>query len=341
MEITGTVTKIGRVKDYGHDTNFGKDWVRVTKFFMEINSPEQGVINAMVECDAEETEYGFRIPKDSARQKPFIGDTVKISTHRVRENGARWASVTNNQVYEIIQQNEKARQERDDWVQKQKEQRETEFQRQNAQKAQERLQNELEALGVLETEMNDERLPEAVLERMNKTFNWNVIFGLLEHTVWFPGIQEGEGGKICYHNPPCGCGYPGTGLRRPGAPLYNKPATVRTSILTKAMESGIIEKHGNGYRATKLGVKTLAKIDTCQECGEMRRPVSTYSHYSMNYGNGHGWSSTKHLGALWYCTCEIKKALEANRGCNAGTTFKEYKNTQKNIEQINKIIKEE
>jgi hypothetical protein len=119
-KLVGTVTKVGKVKDYGHTVNWGRSWHSIYKFFMEVETQDEGTVLAMVQCDAEDTRWGFKIPKEAERQKPFVGDKVGFTTHRIRENGAKWASVTFNQKYVILEENKKAREERDAWVAEQK-----------------------------------------------------------------------------------------------------------------------------------------------------------------------------------------------------------------------------
>jgi len=116
VEIIGTATKIDQIKDYGHETNWGRDFVSNFKFFMEIQSEEHGIVNAMVECKVKGTNYGYRIPEDEPRQRPFVGDVVKFTTHRLQTNGAAWASVTLKQSFEIVKENSKAREELQNFI---------------------------------------------------------------------------------------------------------------------------------------------------------------------------------------------------------------------------------
>jgi len=120
-ELIGKVTRIGKVKDYGQAVNWGRSWASNHKFFMKVET-NKGEILAMVQCRADDTRWGFKIPKDADRQKPFVGDVVKFTTHNLRESkdGAKWASVTWNQSFEIVEVNQKAREERDAWVAEQK-----------------------------------------------------------------------------------------------------------------------------------------------------------------------------------------------------------------------------
>ena len=337
-EIIGKVTIVGKVKDYGEEANWGRDWIHNFKFFMEIDSEEHGTICAMVECKADSTQWGFRIPNDAERQKPFVGDKVKITTHRLRENGngSKWASVTQNQSYEIIKKDKKARKERDTWIAQQKKERDEAWEQKKEESKQSILDAKLEELGHLETQKYDERLPEAVRDVMNKTFDFDTILKLLRDTVWWVN-PEGEGGKQAVYNLSGALieeGYPGTGLRKPGSVLHGHPATIRKSILTKAINSGLIIETEEGYKATELGIKTLVGIDTCPECDELRMPISTYSHYANPASR---YSRTSHLGATYHCKHEIKEICKYQRGCNVGNSFKSYKNTDKRLTEINQI----
>jgi hypothetical protein len=329
-EVVGKVTKVGRVKDYGHETNWGRNWETIPKFFLEIVDKEGTEYKAMVACKAEQSEWGLRIPQDAERQKPFVGDTVKVTTHRI-QNG--WVSVTWNQTYEIIKENKKARKERDEWVAKKKQEREDEFKAKKEEIKQNRLDLTLEQLGHLETQKYDERLPEAVRDQISSTFDFDTILKLLRDTAWYT-VAEGQGGKQAIYDLNTGHmledGYPGTGLRRPGACLHGHPESVRKSILKKAMDSGLIIKEGKGYKATKLGKRTLRKIDTCPECGELRHPVDVtnvivYQRSSKRYP----------LGKRYMCSCEIK-AQSGMKGSNTGLIIREYKF----IEQKRKWIME-
>ena len=336
MEIIGTVLKIGKVKDYGCEVDFGRNWQPNYKFFIQVDSKEFGIINAMVECKAERTDWGFKITEDAERQKPLQGDTVKFTTHQLKVNGATWASVTWKQEYTIIKKSKKARKERDAWIAEQKKEREEAWKQEKEESKQNILDLKLEGLGHLETQKYDERLPEAVREVMNKTFDFNTILGILRDTVWWVN-PEGEGGKQAVYNLSGVLmeeGYPGTGLRKPGSALHGHPATIRKSILTKAINSGLIIETEEGYKATELGIKTLVGIDTCPECNELRMPISTHSHYANPASR---YSRTSHLGATYHCKHEIKEICKYQRGCNVGNSFKSYKNTDKRLTEINQI----
>jgi len=335
-EITGTVIKTGKVKDYGCDVDFGRKWQPIYKFFIQVDSKEFGIINAMVECEAEPTDWGFKIAEDAERQKPLQGDTVKFTTHRLKVNGATWASVTWNQEYAIVKKSKKARKERDAWIAEQKKEREEAWKQKKEDAKQSIIDSELELLGHLETQKYDERIPEAVREVINKTFDFDTILKLLRATVWWV-TPEGEGGMRATYDLGGGIlddGYPGTGLRRPGGVLHGLPATIRKSILNKAINSGLIIETEKGYRATELGIKTLVGIDTCPECGELRKPVSTYSHHS---NPATGYSQTTHHGATYLCKHEIDEIYKHQQGCNTGTSFKSYKDIEKKLAKINKI----
>ena len=255
MELTGKVLKIGKIKDYGQDINFGKDWQQNCKFFMQVDT-DKGIINAMVQVKAERNDYGYKIPDDEERQKPLVGDKVKFTTHRLNSSGdgSSWASVTWNQTFEITKKSVKARKERDAWIEERKLKKRQEWQNKIDKQKQQQLDAKLELLGHLETQKYDERLPEAVREVINKTFDFDMILKLLRDTVWWVS-PEGEGGKQAVYNL-AGVlveeGYPGTGLRKPGSALHGHPATVRKSILTKAIDSGLIIKTDKGYKVTAV-----------------------------------------------------------------------------------------
>jgi len=65
-------------------------------------------------------KYGYRIPEDEPRQRPFVGDIVKFTTHRLQKNSATWASVTFKQSFEIVKENPKAREELQNFVEQKK-----------------------------------------------------------------------------------------------------------------------------------------------------------------------------------------------------------------------------
>lgn len=328
VEITGKVLKIGKIKDYGHDTNWGRTWVPLYKFFTEIESKDHGIINAMVECNAQETNYGYQIPKDETRQRPFIGDIVKITTHRLRKNGATWASVTFNQTFEIIAKNQEARKEREAFIAQKKQEREQAYQKKVEERKKQAEERKQARLDELEVQKNDERLPEAVRKEITKTFDINKIISILQDTTWFT-MEEGEGGKRCLHYPPDGCGCPGTGMRRPGGALYNTPATARKSILSKALKSGLIIETEKGYKATDLGIKLLVKLDTCPVCNALRRPWRATGHYSTPWFSRHD-----DLGIRYHCTHEIQETLKQQHGSNCGTTYRGLKSTEKRLQEM-------
>ena len=335
VTLTGKVLKVSKVKDYGSPSNFGKTWDYDFKFYMQIESKEHGIVNAMVQVKAEQTKYGYNILEEEHRQKPLIGDTVKITTHRLKENGNndKWASVTWKQSFDIIKESKKARKDRDKWIEQKKQEREDERLKIKAENQQKNLEAKLERLGHLETQKHDERLPESVKEVINKTFNFDTILGILRDTVWFV-TPEGEGGETCPHYPPCGCGHPGTGLRRPGGALYGHPVSVRTSILKKAMESGLIIETEDGYKATELGVKTLYAIDQCPDCGELRMPFNVTVIYTNPASR---YTQRTDVGIRYYCRHEIQQTRGASRGSNIGTIFQELKSSEKKLERLIKI----
>ena len=350
-EIVGKVVKLGKLKDYGHDTNFGREWVPIYKFFIQVASTEHGLINAMVEVPkVEDGRFGPAVPKDSLRQRPLIGDTVKFTTHRLqKKNDATWASVTDNQTYEITIHDPAAQKEREAFIKQKQDEREAKFQGDKCIAEQNRLDADLERLSMRETEMNDDRLPESVRDQMNTTFTWDTILSILRETYWFGPRREGDGGKQATYDIISGAmleeGYPGNGMRRPGGPLHDKSANIRKSILDKAIKSGLIRLVQEitlpadcTYETTELGLKTLALIDRCPDCGEIRRPVKHTSHYSMNYGNGHGYTNHYDHGATWYCTCELNDIYKHQVGSNCGSTFKELKVTKERLTKINAVI---
>ena len=334
-ELIGIVVKTGKVKDYGYETNFGKNWQPDCKFYMQVDT-NKFIVNAMVQVKAERNGFGYKIPEKEERQKPLVGDEVKFTTHRLNhsEDGSNWASVTWNQSFKITKKSKKARKERDAWVAQKKKERDEAWKQKKEESKQNILYTKLEELGHLETQKYDERFPEVVRDVINKTFDFDTILGLLRATVWWV-TPEGEGGMQATYDLGGGIfedGYPGTGLRKPGSVLHGHPATVRKSILNKAISSGLIIETEKGYKATELGIKTLVKIDTCPECDELRKPVSTYSHYSLQR-----YSRTTHHGATYHCKHEIDETYKHQQGCNAGTTFKNYKDTEKKLAKINKI----
>jgi hypothetical protein len=104
-EITGRVLIVGKIKDYGSPSNWGRDWIENYKFFLKVLSTEHGEVLVMVKCEADMNTYGgYRIPPDSSRQKPAIGDTVRFTTHTLKpakDDDKVWASVTWKQDFEI------------------------------------------------------------------------------------------------------------------------------------------------------------------------------------------------------------------------------------------------
>ncbi len=332
VEITGTVTKIGKIKDYGHETNWGRSFVSIYKFFMEIQSEEHGTINAMVECKAEQTNFGYRIPKDEPRQRPFLGDIVKISSQRLRKNGATWASVTFNQTIEVIKENPEARKELQEFIEKKKQERKDEFDAKVAEQKRQIEERKQARIAELESQKMDERLPEAVRAEITKTFDLERIISILRDTSWFV-MEEGEGGKTCDHDPPCGCGYPGTGMRRPHGALYNLPETSRKSVLSKAIKSGLIIKTDNGYKATDLSIQLLVKLDICPICKELRRPWHATNHYSIP-GR---YATHSDLGVRYICKHEIQEIYKHQQGSNCGNTYQAYKGIENRLNEILKI----
>ena len=342
VEISGEVIQVGKIKEYSYGGSWGDHGI-VLKFFMKVKSEEHGEVLSMVEVDADNNGYGYKIPESADRQKPFVGDMVKFTTRSLKPNGNndKWASVTFNQSFEITKINEKARKERDEWVAKKKAEREALKQENIDRNKQIELDNDLMHLGHLETQRHDDRMPLAVQEAVNGTFDFECIRSLLRDTTWFI-LSEGEGGRTAKRDAMGQImeeGYPGTGLRRPGACLYGKNQATRKSILDKGIASGIILKTDKDtFKATKLGIETLKKIDSCPHCGSLRQPWSVYSHYSMNYGNGHGWSDTRHVGIQYHCVCEIKEIQRGNRASNCWTSYKTFKKINDKQRRINDTV---
>jgi len=334
VELIGKVVKIGRVKDYGVQPSWGK-YIPDYKFYMQIDTKDEGIVNVMVQCKGEQTDYGFRIPKDADRQKPYVGDEVVITTHTLKKNGGKWASVTWNQSIEITEVCIKARKERDEWIAKKKAERQAEYKQKIEDAKQSRIDAELERLGHLETQKYDERLPEDVRSKISKTFDIELIIKLLRDTSWFV-TPEGEGGKQAVYNMVTGYvmedGYPGTGMRRPGGCLHGHPDSVRKSILNKAIESNLIINTNNGYKSTEKGLKLLLKLDKCNECQEIRRPVNAVSVVVYERS-----SKRYHLGIRYMCSCEIEKERPRS-GCNTGLIITELKSTPKKLEKIMECV---
>ena len=243
MELIGKVVKLGKIKDYGHETNFGKDWSSDFKFFIQIET-DKGTVNVMVQCKAEQTDYGYRIPKDEKRQKPFVGETVKLTTRSLRpgSDGASWASATWNQSFEITEENKEAREERLKFIEQKKQERKDEFQAKIDERKKQNEERKQARLAELESQKKDERLPESVRNEISKTFDLEKIIRILRDTVWFT-MEEGEGGKRAVYSLSGAIleeGYPGSGMQRPNGPLHDLPASVRKSVLSKAVKSGLI-----------------------------------------------------------------------------------------------------
>ena len=75
--------------------------------------------------------------------------------------------------------------------------------------------------------------------------------------------KRGEGGKQAVYGLSgviLEDGYPGTGMppTRVG-PLHSIPASVRKSILSKSMKSGLVIETKEGYNATELGGQITGK----------------------------------------------------------------------------------
>ena len=343
MELKGKVLKIGRIKDYGHDTNFGRTWVTVTKFFMSVET-DQGIINVMVECNAHDTEYGLRIPKEEPRQRPFIGDVVRFTTQRLRKNGddSQWASVTFNQEFEVLEENLDARKEREEFIAAKKAERDAEFkakveaQKQARADAKKARKQALDALKV------DERLPESVRAEITSSFDLTRIISLLRDTTWFT-MPEGEGGRRGVYDNMGNLiedGIPGTGMRRRNGALYDTPASIRASILAKGVKTGLIIETEKGFKATPTGVSLLKTLDTCPECNMMREPFYATGHYTLPSARGfYGYSRTTNLGIVFQCKHEIEKN-KPHYGSNCGTTYEPVKNIEKKRERIALTIKE-
>lgn len=321
MELIGKVLKIGKIKDYGFESNWGKTWNEVPRFFMQIQTDTE-VVNVMVDCKAEQTQYGYRIPKEEPRQRPFIGDTVKITTQKLRKgkDGTSWASVTWNQTIEIVRENPEARAELEAFKQAKQAEREEAFKQKVAEDKQRKIDAKKARLVELGRQKSDENLPEALRNEITESFDINRIKMLLRDTKWFAPIEEGEGGKRAVYSLSGAIeqeGYAGYGMRRPNGALYNLPQSVRASILGKAIRAGIITEKDGRYSATELGKELLAKLDSCTKCNQQRKPYHTISRYTMPGS----WSSSRDVGITFHCDCEIKEQYDSQRSCNAGVTF--------------------
>lgn len=327
-EIIGTVLKSGKPKDYGHEENFGRTWVPFFKFYVEVDSEEQGTIKAMVEItkdDIEETRWGYKIKKDSERPRPLTGDKIRLTTHRLRENGNgdRWASVTYNQEYEILEENQEAREEREQWIAKKKQERKQEWEEKKAESKAQRQKAKDDRIQELENQRHDERLPEEVRMGISQTFDLDRIVQVLRDTVWFAPIPEGEGGRHAIYNLSGVLleeGYPGTGMRRPMGCLYNIPEKSRLSILNKAVKSGLVKETDEGYVSTDEGVKLLYTLDRCKECGKIKHAYLRRTFHTV------GGTTYKSSGTVFRCKHEIEEIKKhQNNGCNYGEVNKIFK----------------
>jgi len=334
--IVGKVLRFGKVKDYGRSVNFGKDWEERPRFFLEVESEEHDTVLAMVDCKAENNGYGLRIPTDADRQRPLVGDIVEFTTHKLRDG--KWASVTWNQKYDIIKESEQARAERDEWIAQQKQKREEDFQAKIEDQKHQKEEAEKHLLEEIEFERNDEQLPPEVREHISKTFRFDTIRSLLRYTFWFGPIREGEGGRRAEYDLVTGQqlsdGYPGTGMRRSGGPLYGHPAKIRQSIIEKAVVSGLIyqtnplerERSERLYAATQKGERLLAKLDTCEETGDLREPYKVIGHYStqhtsFHYDCGYTFMTAKEEHEKTYNSFGVRS--------NTGTSYDEIKKPKK------------
>lgn len=124
---------------------------------------------------------------------------------------------------------------------------------------------------------------EALLESKKKTCTKDRLLRTLSAIFTFD-ISEGEGGQIGYgYNE----GYPGTGLRAPGLPLYQTPRSQRHAIIKHLLDNGLItgelDKDDKAYYRLKVTHLGKAVLEAC--C------IDEYG-YSMMWYRRHGYVQT-------------------------------------------------
>jgi hypothetical protein len=156
---------------------------------------------------------------------------------------------------------------------------------------------------------DDKELEQEIREKVSATFNGNTLRKLVRDLYWFGPMKEGVGGKMRmdidddFRK--------GTGLRRPKGALYQTPESHRKSILRKALEIGLIEKHGNEYVATEKGNTVRETLDICDDCGDVRQ--SCIHHFVVFDLNGNEKLHNRNQISL--CTCEaaeMKRTSSSN-----------------------------
>jgi len=85
--VEGLVTKVGRIKCYNPGDFYSPPYIA---FYLQVDSEEHGLVNAMVEVTRDE-----EFPK-----RPFSGDTVRITAQKIKEDN--WMSVTLNRKCEVL-----------------------------------------------------------------------------------------------------------------------------------------------------------------------------------------------------------------------------------------------
>lgn len=296
-EITGTVVGVGQQKFY--------DNANAERFFMAVVD-DAGVEHKAMVTAVVYPLYGRSQPHDLGRKRPFVGDKVRYTCQK--EKGG-WASVTERREYEIVEDAGKQA-----WVAKKEAEKaakeaawEAEREAKQAARAAERKAAKEQAKAT--EAANSEGLPEAARAVWDgKLLNTNNIRNVLREAYWLGPIGEGSGGQRCPHFPPCGCGTPGTGMRRPGGALYEMPESHRSKVLRVMTEGGLITNNGKGYVATPEGAAALAEMDTCPDCGGRKEAYKTYSAY-----NARTYVMESH-GIAYFCPCKLAEYRERVKG---------------------------
>ena len=102
-----------------------------------------------------------------------------------------------------------------------------------------------------------------LMESKKKTCTRSKLLQTLSAIFTFD-ISEGEGGQIGYGTSE---GYPGTGLRAPGLPLYNMPRSQRHAVIKHLIDNGLItgelDKDEMTYDKLKITDIGKAVLETC------------------------------------------------------------------------------
>lgn len=327
VTVIGKVLKSGRPKKYANKY----DNVPITKFFLEVETHNHGIVKAMVITNEDKKSPLYR-------ERPFIGDTVELESMRIK-NG--WMSVTEKRKYKILSHDG-----REAWI----EQKNSEEKKENEIKnARTEYKNKI----LSENKENHLNEIKKYFKSCKSTFINGLISDVLKYIDKHGSTIEGIEGH--YDSLDMSGNYLGTGLRAsPGAPLWNHPKNIRKSVLDEGVKLRFLkitfgeDKETPIYKLTNDGKFAIDKIEIIDK-KYTKRSFSIKGHI---LGYNAALDSDKDFDEI---LTEIKNSIKSGNlhrdyvsliwdieefvGCKKDSKLNKHTVTIKQQQDIDKIVK--